>query len=90
MSNFFDRVVMNDGPYADERELLLAAWADGHDEAMCRAMLAEFAAARDAEWAAEQASEMAAENAWLTAAENAGWEESERERAYDQARGVFA
>lgn len=76
MTRFFDLVLDLDGLYADERELLLAAWADGLTEDACRAKLAEFVAYRDDEWAAEAAAEMAAEGAWLRAAENAGWEDS--------------
>ncbi len=71
-----------DGHYADERELLLAAYADGLSVEDCRALVSELMAEFDKEFAAQAESEIAAENAWLYHAENAGFWESEAEYRY--------
>lgn len=74
------KIIDIDGEYFDERELLLAAYADGLPEAECRLLVSELNNERDEDRAAEQQAEIAAENAWLRAAENAGWEDTLRER----------
>lgn len=75
-----DKVIEIDGEYANERELFLAALADGMTEILASVLVEDFVKCRDSEWAAQQKSEIDAENAWLRAAENAGWEQTEIDR----------
>jgi hypothetical protein len=73
------KVLEIDGLYFDERELLLAAWADGLSEYDCRALVAELDDERNEEFAIQQEAEIYAEDAWLRAAESAGYDEAEAE-----------
>lgn len=84
-----DALLDRDGLYTDVGELRVACTLDGLSEHMTAIFIDDFEESRNAEWAAESAAEIAAENAWLVHAENAGWEETEAERAYDAARGVY-
>lgn len=74
------KVLEIDGPYFDERELLLAAYADGLSVTDCRSLVAELDDERNEEFAAQQASEINAESAWLRAAESVGFDEAEADR----------
>ena len=72
-----DKVLEIDGPYFDERELLLAAYADGLSVAECRTLVGQLDDERNEECAAQMEAEIYAENAWLRAAESAGYDEAE-------------
>ncbi len=84
------KVLELDGPYFDERELLLAAWADGLSVAECRLLVAELDDERNEEFAAQQESEIWAEGASVRYAENAGWEEAEAERRWEHQQGIWS